>query len=46
LTRRLDVRWREVDQRTGAAEIDGLHDRNLLRPACVGANWSGSAGQT
>jgi TrwC relaxase len=31
LTRRLDVRWREVDQRTGAAEIDGLHDRNLLR---------------
>jgi conjugative relaxase-like TrwC/TraI family protein len=31
LTRRLDVRWRPVDQRTGAAEIDGLHDRNLLR---------------
>jgi conjugative relaxase-like TrwC/TraI family protein len=31
LTRRLDVRWREVDRRTGAAEIDGLHDRNLLR---------------
>ena len=31
LTRRLDVRWREVDQRTGAAEIEGLHDRNLLR---------------
>jgi len=31
LTRRLDVRWREVDQRTGAAEIDGLHDRDLLR---------------
>ena len=34
LTRRLDVRWRPVDQRTGAAEIDGLHDRNLLpRPS-------------
>ena len=31
LTLRLDVRWRPVDQRTGAAEIDGLHDRNLLR---------------
>jgi hypothetical protein len=31
LTRRLDVRWRPVDQRTGAAEIDGLHDRDLLR---------------
>lgn len=31
VTRRLDVRWREVDQRTGAAEIDGLQDRNLLR---------------
>jgi conjugative relaxase-like TrwC/TraI family protein len=31
LTRRLDVRWREVDHRTGAAEIEGLHDRNLLR---------------
>ena len=31
LTRRLDVRWRPVDQRSGAAEIDGLHDRNLLR---------------
>jgi conjugative relaxase-like TrwC/TraI family protein len=31
LTRRLDVRWRPVDQRTGAAEIEGLHDRNLLR---------------
>jgi conjugative relaxase-like TrwC/TraI family protein len=31
LTRRLDVRWRPVDQRTGAAEIDGLHDPNLLR---------------
>ena len=31
LTRRLDVRWREVDQRSGAAEIEGLHDRNLLR---------------
>jgi conjugative relaxase-like TrwC/TraI family protein len=30
LTRRLDVRWRPVDQRTGAAEIEGLHDRNLL----------------
>jgi conjugative relaxase-like TrwC/TraI family protein len=30
LTRRLDVRWREVDPRTGAAEIEGLHDRNLL----------------
>jgi TrwC relaxase len=31
LTRRLDVRWRPVDRRTGAAEIEGLHDRNLLR---------------
>jgi ATP-dependent exoDNAse (exonuclease V) alpha subunit len=31
LTRRLDVRWRPIDQRTGAAEIEGLHDRNLLR---------------
>jgi conjugative relaxase-like TrwC/TraI family protein len=31
LTRWLDVRWREVDQRTGAAEIEGLHDRDLLR---------------
>jgi conjugative relaxase-like TrwC/TraI family protein len=30
-TRRLDVRWRPVDQRTGAAEIEGLHDRKLLR---------------
>jgi len=28
--RRLDVRWRPVDRRTGAAEIEGLHDRNLL----------------
>jgi hypothetical protein len=25
------VRWRPVDRRTGAAEIEGLHDRNLLR---------------
>ena len=31
LTRRLDVRWRPVDQRSEAAEIEGLHDRNLLR---------------
>jgi conjugative relaxase-like TrwC/TraI family protein len=31
LTRRLDVRWRQVDPRTGAAEIDGLHDPALLR---------------
>jgi len=31
LTRRLDVRWRQVDPRSGAAEIDGLHDRELLR---------------
>jgi TrwC relaxase len=31
LTERLDVRWREVSPRTGAAEIDGLHDPNLLR---------------
>jgi conjugative relaxase-like TrwC/TraI family protein len=31
LTRRLDVRWRPVDQRSGAAEIEGLHDRNLLQ---------------
>jgi conjugative relaxase-like TrwC/TraI family protein len=31
LTRRLDVRWRQVDPRTGAAELDGLHDPALLR---------------
>jgi hypothetical protein len=31
LTRRLDLRWRAVDPRTGAAEIDGLHDPELLR---------------
>jgi conjugative relaxase-like TrwC/TraI family protein len=31
LVRRLDVRWRQIDPRTGAAEIDGLHDRELLR---------------
>jgi conjugative relaxase-like TrwC/TraI family protein len=31
LTQRLDVRWREVNPRTGAAEIDGLHDPTLLR---------------
>jgi len=31
LTQRLDVRWREVNPRTGAAEIDGLHDPELLR---------------
>jgi conjugative relaxase-like TrwC/TraI family protein len=31
LTRRLDVRWRQVDPRSGAAEIDGLHDRELLK---------------
>jgi conjugative relaxase-like TrwC/TraI family protein len=31
LTRRLDVRWRQVDPRSGAAEIDGLHDPGLLR---------------
>jgi conjugative relaxase-like TrwC/TraI family protein len=31
LTRRLDVRWRQVDPRSGAAEIDGLHDPKLLR---------------
>jgi conjugative relaxase-like TrwC/TraI family protein len=31
LIRRLDVRWREVDPRTGAAEIDGLHDPVLLQ---------------
>ena len=32
LTRRLDVRWRPVDRRSGAAEIDGLHmNRNLLQ---------------
>jgi conjugative relaxase-like TrwC/TraI family protein len=31
LTRRLDVRWRAVDPRSGAAEIDGLHDPKLLR---------------
>jgi conjugative relaxase-like TrwC/TraI family protein len=31
LTRRLDVRWRHVDPRSGAAEIDGLHYRELLR---------------
>jgi conjugative relaxase-like TrwC/TraI family protein len=30
LTRRLDVRWRQVDPCTGAAEIDGLHDPKLL----------------
>ncbi|HEX8134225.1 MAG TPA: MobF family relaxase, partial [Actinomycetes bacterium] len=31
LTRRLDVRWRPIDRRSGAAEIDGLHDPELLR---------------
>jgi conjugative relaxase-like TrwC/TraI family protein len=31
LTRRLDVRWRQVDPRSGAAEIDGIHDRELLK---------------
>jgi conjugative relaxase-like TrwC/TraI family protein len=31
LTRRLDVRWRPVDPRSGAAEVDGLHDPELLR---------------
>jgi hypothetical protein len=31
LTRRLDVRWRQVDPRSGAAEIDGLHDQELLK---------------
>src|SRR6266540_396076 len=31
LTQRLDVRWREVNPRTGAAEIDSLHDPELLR---------------
>jgi conjugative relaxase-like TrwC/TraI family protein len=31
LTRRLDVRWRAVDQRSGAAELDGLHDPKLLK---------------
>src|SRR6266540_3182228 len=31
LTQRLDVRWRQVNPRTGAAEIDGLHDPELLR---------------
>jgi conjugative relaxase-like TrwC/TraI family protein len=31
LTQRLDVRWREINPRTGAAEIDGLHDPELLR---------------
>lgn len=31
LTERLDVRWRDVDPRTGAAEIDGLHDPALLQ---------------
>jgi conjugative relaxase-like TrwC/TraI family protein len=31
LTRRLDVRWRQVDPRSGAAEIDGLHDPKLLK---------------
>jgi conjugative relaxase-like TrwC/TraI family protein len=31
LTRRLDVRWRQVDPRSGAAVIDGLHDPALLR---------------
>jgi conjugative relaxase-like TrwC/TraI family protein len=31
LTERLDVRWRDVNPRTGAAEIDGLHDPALLR---------------
>ena len=31
LTRRLDVRWRQVDPRSGAAKIDGLHDPKLLQ---------------
>jgi conjugative relaxase-like TrwC/TraI family protein len=31
LTQRLDVRWLPVDQRTGAAEIEGLHHQDLLR---------------
>jgi conjugative relaxase-like TrwC/TraI family protein len=31
LTRQLDVRWRQVDPRSGAAEIDGLHDPALLK---------------
>jgi conjugative relaxase-like TrwC/TraI family protein len=31
LTRRLDVRWRQIDPRTGAAELDGLHDPKLLQ---------------
>jgi len=31
LTRRLDVRWRQVDPRSGAAELDGLHDPKLLK---------------
>jgi conjugative relaxase-like TrwC/TraI family protein len=31
LTERLDVRWRPVNPRTGAAEIDDLHDPALLR---------------
>ena len=31
LTRRLDVRWRQVDPRSGAAEVDGLHDPKLLK---------------
>jgi conjugative relaxase-like TrwC/TraI family protein len=31
LTRRLDVRWRQVDPRSGAAELDGLHEPTLLR---------------
>jgi conjugative relaxase-like TrwC/TraI family protein len=31
LTRRLEVRWRPVDPRSGAAEIDGLHDPQLLK---------------
>jgi conjugative relaxase-like TrwC/TraI family protein len=31
LTERLDICWRPVNPRTGAAEIDGLHDPALLR---------------
>jgi conjugative relaxase-like TrwC/TraI family protein len=31
LTRRLGVRWTAVDRRSGAAEIVGLEDRELLR---------------
>lgn len=31
LTERLDLRWRDVNPRTGAAEIDGLHEPALLR---------------